>query len=77
MAQSRHSSSADLCPLSGVKQTLLASHGNPAVPPAASELPRPLSRNIHARHCQRKVEYFARTLISYFAAIDFPRFFPD
>ena len=27
------------------------------------------------RHCQRKVEYFARTPTSYFAAIDFPRFF--
>jgi hypothetical protein len=27
------------------------------------------------RHCQRKIDYFARTSDSYFAAIDFSRFF--
>jgi hypothetical protein len=32
-------------------------------------------RKLYAGHCQRKVEYFARTPTSYFAAIDFPRFF--
>ena len=32
-------------------------------------------RKVSARHCQSKVEYFARTPTSYFAAIDFPRFF--
>ena len=31
--------------------------------------------NVEKGHCQRKVEYFARTPNSYFAAIDFPRFF--
>jgi len=39
---------------------------------------RPVSyeeRKLYAGHCQRKVEYFARTPTSYFAAIDFPRFF--
>ncbi len=31
--------------------------------------------NVEKGHCQRQVEYIARTPTSYFAAIDFPRFF--
>ncbi len=31
--------------------------------------------NVEKGHCQRKVEYFALTPTSYFAAIDFLRFF--